>query len=99
MKLGAAQISHVERQLGFQSVPDDHPVMSDLKDTFGDHTFFLDTKGLNIVEFDTAADGTSGIIFKLASWANEDQSELLPHDPEIRSAAVDLVPGKPDPAA
>ena len=99
MKLDPAQVGHVESQLGFQSVPDDHPVMADLKGAFGDHTFFLDQQGLNIVELDKATDGASGIIFKLASWADDNQSELLPHDPEMKSVAVNLVPPKPDPAA
>lgn len=99
MKLDPVQIVHIESQLGFQSVPDDHPVMPDLRGTFGNHTFFLDGQGLNIVELDTATDDGSGIVFKLASWANENMSELLPHDPEMRPATVALVPGKPDPAA
>ena len=98
MKLSPTQIGHVEHQMGFQAVPDNHPVLADLEGTFGNHTFFLDRQGLNIVEVDAESDG-AGVIFKLASWASDNMSELLPHDPEMRPATVDLSPEDPDPAA
>ncbi len=97
MKLAPAQILHVERQLAFLSVAEDHPVIPELTKTFGDHTFFVNTKGLNIVELDSATGGASCVIFKLASWTNEQKSELAPHDPELQSAAIDIVLPKPDP--
>lgn len=98
MKLKPAQIVHVENQMGFQAVPENHPVIGDLKGTFGNHTFFLDRQGLNIVDADPRT-GDAGVIFKLASWANDNMSELLPHDPEIQPTSVDISPEDSDPAA
>ena len=98
MKLDPGQITHVERQLGFQSVAEDHPVSPELTETFGDHTFFLNTKGLNIVERDSATGDATCVIFKLAGCTNEQKSELAPHDPELQSADIDIVPPEPDPA-
>jgi hypothetical protein len=42
-----------------RAIPDDHPVIPQLNDLFGEHTFFLDRKGLNIVEPAEAAAGAA----------------------------------------
>jgi hypothetical protein len=38
---------------------EDHPVIPELNDLFGEHTFFLDHNGLNIVEPAEAAAGAA----------------------------------------
>ena len=38
------------QQFQAQPIPVEHPVMPQLRRLFGDHTYFLDGKGLNIVE-------------------------------------------------
>ena len=49
MKLDAAQLPKVEQQLGVNAIPEEHPIISDPKEVFGDHTFFIDTVGVMIV--------------------------------------------------
>lgn len=102
MKLSATQIRNVETQLGVQPVPEEHPVTANLKEAFGDHTFFLDAAGLNIVEADQAPDSAGANVVKLASWANEERNQLLGHQPETLAVTVDLdadAPEPPEPAA
>src|SRR6266851_5226800 len=50
MKLTSAQVERTLTQFEAQAIPDHHPVVPQLKNLFGEHTFFLDDSGLNIVE-------------------------------------------------
>ena len=47
MKLTSAQVERTLGQFEARAIPDDHPVIPQLNDLFGEHTFFLDRKGLN----------------------------------------------------
>jgi hypothetical protein len=49
MKLNAVQLRKIEEQFGVEAIPEEEPVTSDLKEVFGDHTFFLDS-GSELVE-------------------------------------------------
>jgi len=97
MKLSATQIRTVEAQLGVKPVPEEHPVTADLKEAFGDHTFFLDAAGLNIVEPDPSPDVASANVVKVASWANDERNQLLGHQPETLAVTVDLSADQPEP--
>lgn len=97
MKLNAAQLRHVEEQLGTEAVAEDNPAVPKLKEAFGDHTFFLDDGGLNIVEPAPMAESASGNVIKLASWT-ENRNELVLHDPQVQPVTVDLGAKGPNPA-
>ena len=99
MKLTATQQRKVEEQLGIDAVPEEHPVTPELTRAFGEHTYFLVTDGLHVVEPDPAAEGASGTVVKVASWASEARTELVAHPPEVLEVSVDLDPDEPDPAA
>jgi hypothetical protein len=70
-------------------VPDEHPLIAQLKDLFGEHTFFLDQHGLNIMEPVEAANPATECakVVNLANWSDESRSGLELHDP----AATDIV--------
>src|SRR5215475_87283 len=59
MKLTSAQVERTLGQFEARIIPDDHPVIPQLNDLFGEHTFFLDRNGLNIVEPAEAAAGAA----------------------------------------
>ena len=59
MKLTSAQVERTLGQFEARTIPDDHPVIPQLNDLFGEHTFFLDRNGLNIVEPAEAAAGAA----------------------------------------
>lgn len=99
MKLNAAQKSHVEKLVGVEALPEEHPAVRQLSDAFGSHTFFLDAAGLHIVEEDPAPDNSDGRVVRLASWRDADQKSLLRHEPEVLPIPVDLAAQDPDPAA
>ena len=56
MKLNSAQLERTLNQFEARAIPDDHPLIQRLNDLFGEHTFLLDGRGLNIVEPVEAAD-------------------------------------------
>ncbi len=99
MKLNSLHIVETERQYGGRALPENHPALGRLTSLFGDHTFFLDTNGLTILEpateDDEAAferDVAAGRVVELASWADETRSSLLPHAREATDFLVVLDP-------
>lgn len=97
MKLSSARIQDAVEQTGAHAIPDDHPAVSQLKGIFGDHTFFLNRDGLNIVETDEpAGDGVVANVVNIANWADAEGTALVPHQPELTGAVVELGPEDPD---
>ncbi len=99
MKLNSAQIAQTLSQFESQALPDGHPSIPKLNELFGDHTFFLDRNGLNIVEPTTQAPSTqtgTARVVNLANWSDPTCTSLAPHEPEPTDAVVDLGP-KADP--
>ncbi len=80
------------RHFEAEVVPDNHPAMSKLVEIYGDHTFFLDKHGLNIIEPADApnAGGQIAKVVELASWLDEERSALAPHEPEPTEVVVVL---------
>ena len=97
MKLNAVQLRKVEEQFGVEAISEEDSVTLDLKEAFGDHTFFLDADGLNIVELKVFPESSIGNVVKVASWSSDEQTKLLRHEPEVLSITVDLEPGERDP--
>lgn len=97
MKMNTAQIERTlhtlnAAALNAEAIPAEHPMMSQLERLFGDHTYFLDSRGLNIVEPVEAghADSRLGVVVKLASWTDGRAESLKPHQPEPTETVVDL---------
>ena len=92
MKLTSAQIERTLTQFEGEAIPDSHPVVPQLNSLFGDHTFFLDRNGLNIMEPAEAAraDGQSAKVVNLASWSDGNPNRLEAHEPEPTDVIVTL---------
>jgi len=95
MKLNSAQTEQTVAQLDGEAIPKEHPMLAQLERLFGDHTFILDSKGLNIVEplDEEQADGHLAVVINLADWADASATSLRPHTPESRDVVVDLREG------
>lgn len=91
MKLDAELVERTLGQIEAEAIPEDHPVLPKLKDLFGDHTFFLDNNGLNIVEPMEERPQT-GEVVNVASWDDADPPHLLPHMPESTDVMVEFAP-------
>ena len=93
MRLTTAQVERALGQFDAQAIPEDHPVTAQLSDLFGDHTFFLDTSGLNVVEpVDPTTDGESGKVVNLADWTDDSLTRLAPHPPQVTEIVIVLGP-------
>jgi hypothetical protein len=92
MKLNSTQTEQALNQFEAQVLPDDHPAQTELSGIFGDHTFFLDGSGLNVLEpAETAEpDAQTGEIVSLASWSDATLTSLRPHEPEPTGVIVML---------
>src|SRR5215472_12829583 len=102
MKLSTARVKRtlgqLEHQEGIENtvpVPEDSPVLPQLSGLFGDHTFFLDSEGLHIVEPvepAIAAGGPTGQLVKVAGWVDASHTALAPQQPERTDIVVVLGP-------
>ena len=92
MKLSSAEIEHTLEQFDAEVVPDDNPLIQRLQSLFGDHTYFLDDSGLNIVEPAEPDQGRHrmGVVVNIADWTDVGSPSLVPHEPEITDLFVDL---------
>jgi hypothetical protein len=93
MKMNSAQIEQTLHQLNAEAIPVEHPVMQQLERLFGNHTYFLDGKGLNIVEPVEVEQNSSrrrGVVVNLADWTDAKTSSLQPHEPESTDLVIDL---------
>lgn len=92
MKLNSAQLKQTLAQFEAQPIPDDHPLVPKLNELFGNHTFFLDVHGLNVVEpIEDATDGAqAGTVVNVANWSDLHLSSLAPHEPQPTEVVVIL---------
>jgi hypothetical protein len=93
MKLTSAQVERTLRQFDAQAIPDDHPVVDQLHSLFGEHTFFLDSHGLNVLEpaEPPRAGSRAGKVVSLAHWSDADPTSLEPLDhPEPTDVVVEI---------
>jgi hypothetical protein len=92
MKLNSDQVTRTLSQFNAQVLPDNHPAVPQLNNLFGDHTFFLDNSGLNVLE----PAGTSepeaevGEVISLAFWSDETKTSLRAHEPEPTGVVITL---------
>jgi hypothetical protein len=92
MKLNSTLVERTLSQFEAEAIPDSHPVIPELRGRFGDHTFFINSNGLNIVEpAEPTQEGTqAGKVVNLASWNDEDPPTLTLHEPEPTDVVVAL---------
>ncbi|ERF80784.1 hypothetical protein JQ559_12385 [Bradyrhizobium viridifuturi] len=96
MKLNATQVKQTMTQLNAQVLPDDHSAVAQLNSVFGEHTFFVDTSGLKVLEpaQSSGMPGQTGEVVSLADWSDPELTSLRPHEPEPTGVLVTLEPSK-----
>jgi hypothetical protein len=90
MRLSSAHVERALSQIEAQPIPDNHPVVPQLNELFGDHTFFLDNTGLSIVEpAEAPQDGVqAGKVVNVAAWKDDNRTSLTPHEPEATGTVI-----------
>jgi hypothetical protein len=102
MRLSAAQVEMAAHQLHAEAIPEDHPLIPKLNELFGDHTYFLDSHGLSVVEqaateessteSSTPSSGGTAVVVSLANWTDSNPPKLEAHEPELTDNVVTLSP-------
>jgi hypothetical protein len=92
MKLTSAEVKRVLTQFDGEAIPDNHPVVPQLNQLFGEHTFFLAGNGLNIMEPAAPGGGAtkSAQVVNLADWSAGSPARLEPHEPQPTEVMVEL---------
>lgn len=92
MKLSEAQISRALSQFPSQVLTDDHPAVEQFNEIFGDHTFFLDARGLNVLEMIQVpgAEAREGEVISIADWTDANFTSLTTHQPNPTGIVVCL---------
>jgi hypothetical protein len=97
MKLKENQVEQVLDQMPAEVIPDDHPTVAQLESVFGPHTFFIGSDGLHDVERGGDAAGAQATyLVKVAHWADDQKTSLIPQDAEVTDT-VDIGPGGNEP--
>src|SRR5262249_16991213 len=98
MRLSPALVEKTLSQFESQAIPENHPAIPELNRLFGDHTFFLDSNGLHIVEPAVGDDEgrQSANVVKLASWNDAERTSLAAHEPEPTDVMIELGTGTRD---
>ena len=95
MKLSAEQIKQIHDERGIDPLPEDSPPMSDLMIAFGNHTFYLTADGLHKWEYIEVSGAEEQVIIavEIASWVNDEKSNLALHIPRLTKDTVRLAGG------
>jgi hypothetical protein len=89
MRLNSEMVDRTLSQIDAQAISEDHPLMPKLKNLFGDHTFFVDESGLNIIE-PQAESPSTGTVVNVASWDETKERNLVAHEPQTTDVTVEL---------
>ena len=92
MKLTSTQIEQTLGQFEAEPIPEDHPMVPQLNEVFGEHTYFVNSDGLIILE--PAGSGLTGVVsakvVNLGEWSDDASSALELHEPETTDLVVTL---------
>lgn len=92
MKLNKTQITKTLSQFQAQVLAEDHPVVAQFYELYGQHTFFLDARGLHVLELleVPGMEAEEGEIVSLADWSDAGFTKLTTHQPEPTGIVVRL---------
>ena len=92
MMLNEAQISKTLSQFRAQVLAEDHPSVEHFCELFGHHTFFLDARGLHVLEMleVPGMEAEDGEVISVADWSDADFRKLTTHQPEPTGLVVRL---------
>jgi hypothetical protein len=93
MRLTSQQVERTLSQFEAQAIPESHPVVPKLNELFGDHTFFIDSRGLNIVEptvDEPDGEVQAARVVNVADWSDANLTSLAPHAPEVTESVIEL---------
>lgn len=83
MKLNDDQIGRIESQYEVSPIPESEPIVGELSEIFGEHTFYLGENGLVVWDRvdgeEQAPDRLMAV--QVAAWSDETRSAMRVHEP------------------
>ncbi len=94
MKLTSTQAAAVKQRVNIDPIDEENPVAEPLRKAFGDHTFFVVSDGLFVLEaVNDASQGDDPARFVMvAAWTSEEKNALQPIEPQQTNTVIDLAP-------
>lgn len=97
MKLSNAQANIIKENLDLDVVDEKGDVQKQLETAFGEHTFFLNDKGLFVFQEENPKENghdSKARLFVVAAWAGDEKDTLAPLEPKAQvDVLFDLVDG------
>jgi hypothetical protein len=92
MKLSQARINRTLSQFRSQVLAEDHPAAVQFRELFGHHTFFLDARGLHVLELleVPGVEAEDGEMISIADWTDAEFTKLTTHQPEPTGVVIRL---------
>lgn len=92
MKLSEVQISSTLSQFPAHVLAEDHAAVAQFRELFGHHTFFLDARGLYVLELleVPGMEAQDGEVISLADWSDASFTKLTTHQPEPTGVVIRL---------
>lgn len=94
MKLTDDQIGRIENQYEVSPIPESEPIIGELSEVFGEHTFYLGESGLvvwdRVEEEENAQDRLVAV--QLAAWSDETRSAMRVHEPVSTGIVASMSP-------
>ena len=92
MKLSKIQIGRILSQFPALVLAEDHPTVSQFYELFGHHTFFLDARGLNVLQLleVPGMQVQEGEMVRFADWSDADFTKLTTHPPKPTGVVIRL---------
>jgi hypothetical protein len=84
MKLTSTQIEQTLGQFEAEPIPEDHPMVPQLNEVFGEHTYFVNSDGGGLAGVQSAK------VVNLGEWSDDAPSALELHEPETTDLVVTL---------
>ncbi len=95
MKLTSKQAAAVKERINVDPIDEENPVVEPLRKAFGDHTFYIVSDGLFVLEEveeaeQAGAEEEPARFVMVAAWTNEEKNALQPVEPQKTNTVVDL---------
>lgn len=92
MKLTSNQTAAVKQRVNIDPIDEENPVVEPLRQAFGDHTFYIVSDGLFVLEpVNDPGQGDEPVQFVLvAAWTDETKNALKAVEPHQTGTVIDL---------
>lgn len=83
MKLSEEQANQIAGSTNLSAISLEDDVQKDLEAQLGDHTYFVNSDGLFVLE--PMGEGNNALLVAVALWSKDSENELIPQNPVLKT--------------